>query len=108
MSDTALVEMTPTAAEKVLELSAGEAHREYLHVYPTGQGCCRTMYGLVFMEEATDEFKVFETHGVKIAVKDAFREIVSGVEIDYVETPQGEGFTVMNSRPSEGGGCGCG
>ncbi len=107
MSETMPVGLSPTAAEKVIELSAGEPKRAYLHVYPAGQGCCRTMYGLAFMAEAGEEFEVFESHGVKLAVMTAARETVEGVEIDFVQTPEGEGFTVINSKPS-GGGCGCG
>ena len=62
MSDTTLIDLTPVAAEKVIELSEGAAERAYLHVFPAGQGCCRTMYGLAFMAEAGTDFEVFEAH----------------------------------------------
>ena len=108
MSDTTLIDLTPTAAEKVIELSEGAPERAYLHVFPAGQGCCRTMYGLAFMAEAGNDFEVFEAHGVKMAVASETRAAVEGVAIDYVETPQGEGFTVMKANPAgTGGGCGC-
>ena len=43
-----------------------------------------------------------------MAAANETRDAVKGVAIDYVETPQGEGFTVMNANPSgAGGGCGC-
>ena len=107
MGDGALVAMTPIAAEKVIELADGEADRAFLHVYPAGQGCCRTVYGLAFLPEVDDEYEVAEAHGVKVAVATAAREAVRGVEIDFVQTPQGEGFAVINQNPSGGGGCGC-
>ena len=108
MDNGTLVALTPTAAEKVIELAAGEADRAFLHVYPAGQGCCRTVYGLAFLPEVDDEFEVAEAHGVKVAVANATRETVRGVEIDFVQTPQGEGFMVVNQNPSGGGGgCGC-
>ncbi len=108
MSDTTLIDLTPLAAEKVIELSEGAPERAYLHVFPSGQGCCRTMYGLAFMPEAGSDFEVFEAHGVKMAVANETREAVEGVAIDYVETPQGEGFMVMKPNPSgAGGGCAC-
>ena len=107
MSNGSLVELTPTAADKVIELGAGEPDRAYLHVYPAGQGCCRTVYGLAFLREVDDEFEVAESHGVKVAVANAARETVKGVEIDFVQTPQGEGFMVTNQDPTAGGGCAC-
>lgn len=108
MSDTMLIDLTPVAAEKVIELSEGAPERAYLHVFPTGQGGCRMMYGLAFMSEAGSDFDVYEAHGVKMAVASEIRAAVEGVAIDYVETPQGEGFTVMKSNPSgAGGGCPC-
>ncbi len=106
MSSGTLVELTAAAAEKVIELSAGEADRAYLHVYPAGQGCCRTMYGLAFLPKVSDDFDVAESRGVKVAVTSASREQVQGAKIDFVQTPRGEGFTVLNPT-SGGGGCGC-
>jgi len=84
MSDTTLIDLTPLAAEKVIELSEGAPERAYLHVFPSGQGCCRTMYGLAFMPEAGSDFEVLEAHGVKMAVANETREAVEGVAIDYV------------------------
>ena len=108
MSSGSLVELTPAAADKVIELGAGEPDRAYLHVYPAGQGCCRTVYGLAFLREVGEEFEIAESHGVRVAVANAALETVKGVEIDFVETPQGDGFTVINRTPSAGGGCACG
>lgn len=108
MGDGALVALTPIAAEKVIELADGEADRSFLHVYPAGQGCCRTVYGLAFLPDVDEEYEVAEAHGVQVAVANATREVVRGVEIDFVQTPQGEGFTVINQNPSgSGGGCAC-
>ena len=107
MSSGSLVELTPAAASKVIELGAGEPDRTYLHVYPAGQGCCRTVYGLVFLGNVGEEFEVSESHGVKVAVENAALETVKGVEIDFVQTPQGDGFTVINRTRSAGGGCAC-
>lgn len=107
MGNGALVALTPTAAEKVIELADGDSDRAYLHVYPAGQGCCRAVYGLAFLPTVDDEFEVTEAHGVKVAVANATRKTVRGVEIDFVQTPQGDGFMVVNQNPSAGGGCAC-
>lgn len=109
MGNGALVALSSTAAEKVLEIADGEVDRSYLHVYPAGQGCCRTVYGLAFLPEVDDDYEVEEAHGVKVAVANTARETVRGVEIDFVQTAQGEGFSVINQNPAGGGGgCGCG
>ena len=107
MSSGSLVELTSTAAGKLIELAAGEPDRAYLHVYPAGQGCGGTVYGLAFLREVDDEFEVLEAHGVKMAVAGEARDTVRGVEIDFVQTPQGEGFKVINRTSSAGGGCAC-
>lgn len=108
MDSATLVELSPAAAEKVIELRAGEAARAYLNVYPAGQGCCRMIYGLAFLPEAGEGYEVEESHGVSVAVAHEALDTVRGVAIDFVQTPQGEGFTVINQNPSVGGGgCAC-
>lgn len=114
MTVGALVELTPEAAEKVVELRGDDPTKSFLRVYVAGQGCCSVQYGMAFAESVDNGDEVIESHGVKLAVDSASRESVSGVMIDFVDTPQGAGFLVQNPTASGGGGgcggggCGCG
>ena len=108
MTAATLVELTPIAAEKVLALSAGDPERSFLRVYVAGQGCCRVQYGMAFTDSVLDDDELVESNGVQMAVDPGSKESVSGVKIDFVSTPQGEGFTVNNPASPAGGGCSCG
>ena len=110
MSTGTLVDLTPAAAEKVLELKGEDPSRSFLRLFVAGQGCCSVRYGMSFAENVDDNDEVIEAHGVSLAVDAAMRESVSGVQIDFVESEHGTGFTVTNPTASGGsdGGCGCG
>ena len=54
--------------------------------------------------EAHDE--ILEVGGVKVFVDPFSAQYLEGVEIDYVSSMMGQGFTFRN--PNASGGCGCG
>jgi iron-sulfur cluster assembly accessory protein len=54
--------------------------------------------------EADDE--VLEVGGVRVFVDPFSAQYLAGVEIDYVSSMMGQGFTFRN--PNASGGCGCG
>ncbi len=53
----------------------------------------------------TDD-EVLELSGIKIFVDPFSAQYLDGVEIDYVSSMMGQGFTFRN--PNAAGGCGCG
>jgi len=113
MTAGTLVDLTPAAAEKVLELKGEDPSRSFLRVFVAGEGCCSTRYGMSFAETADAGDELVEAHGVTMTVAAASKESVSGVQIDYVDGEQGTGFMVTNPAASGGGGgggggCGCG
>lgn len=108
MTTPTLVELTPIAASKVMELRGDDPSRSFLRVYVAGQGCCSVRYGMAFVEDVESDDHLAESHGIKVAVDPESHEAVAGVQIDFVDTPQGSGFTVNNPAPGAGGGCGCG
>src|SRR5688572_13582493 len=58
-------------------------------------GCSGFQYGLII-----------EANGLRLFVDPFSMQYLGGVEIDYVTTFQGSGFTFNN--PNASGGCGCG
>ncbi|MDX2041407.1 MAG: iron-sulfur cluster assembly accessory protein [Acidobacteriota bacterium] len=69
-------------------------------------GCSGFQYGMNIEEapQATDE--VLETAGLKVFVDMFSAQYLENVQIDYVNSVMGSGFTFNN--PNASGGCGCG
>jgi iron-sulfur cluster assembly accessory protein len=107
-----VVKISDTAAEKAKEILKAEGKEGWgLRVFVHGAGCCGPSYGMDIDENASEGDETVEKNGLKVFVaKDAF-ESLSGKEIDYVKTPQGEGFVINGGdAPSCGSGSqsGCG
>ena len=102
-----MVVITEKAGEKIKGLLAEEKKEHYgLRVYVSGGGCQGFQYGMVFEEQANEDDTVIEAHGVKVFVDAQSASMLHGAEVDYVESPQGVGFSVRN--PEAKSSCGCG
>ncbi len=74
-------------------------------------GCCSgPQFGLSLASQAEAGDWEGEFEGVRVLVDPDSAPMLQGVAIDYVETPEGAGFTISNPErePQAGGGCGCG
>jgi len=102
------VNVTATAVAEVRrymeENGAGEAAGLRVGVLPGG--CSGFQYGLNIEDEPAEDDLVLESNGLKLFVDPFSMQYLGGVEIDYVTTFQGSGFTFNN--PNASGGCGCG
>lgn len=69
-------------------------------------GCSGFQYGMNIEEapQATDE--VVEADGLRVFVDMFSAQYLENVQIDYVNSVMGSGFTFNN--PNASGGCGCG
>lgn len=104
---TAMIELTPKAAEKVKEIRDSEGlGTQGLRVRVLGGGCSGFSYDLYFEDETTDLDQSFESHGIPIYVDMMSFQYLEGVEIDYVEGLHGAGFKFLN--PQAKSTCGCG
>ncbi len=105
-TQTALISITPTAAEKVRELLEAEGNPELgLRIFVAGGGCSGLQYGMT-LDEVQDNDSIFETNGVRVLIDEMSAEYISGSEVDYVDSLMGAGFTVNN--PNAVSTCGCG
>jgi iron-sulfur cluster assembly accessory protein len=102
------IAVTPTAVAEVRrymeENGSGEASGLRIGVLPGG--CSGFQYGLNIEDEAAEDDLVIESNGLRLFVDPFSLQYLGGVEIDYVTTFQGSGFTFNN--PNSSGGCGCG
>lgn len=69
-------------------------------------GCSGFQYAMNIEEAAQATDEVVETAGFKVFVDMFSAQYLDGVQIDYVNSVMGSGFTFNN--PNATGGCGCG
>jgi len=106
---TMKIEISDTALSKVqsflMDHGAGDAAGLRVAVLPGG--CSGFQYGLNIEEapEEDDEVLALEA-GVRVFVDPFSAQYLEGIEIDYVSSMMGSGFTFKN--PAASGGCGCG
>jgi len=69
-------------------------------------GCSGFKYSLLIEDQAADDDTVLQQDGFRVFVDPFSMQYLNGVQIDYVTSMQGSGFTFKN--PNSTGGCGCG
>jgi iron-sulfur cluster assembly protein len=104
----AMVTMTRTATEKVQDFiqEHGVDGPVGLRVAVLPGGCSGFQYGLNIEDAPEDDDEVLDISGVRVFVDPFSAQYLSGVEIDYVSSMMGQGFTFRN--PNASSGCGCG
>jgi iron-sulfur cluster insertion protein len=61
---------------------------------------------MTFEEQANSDDTVIEAHGVRVFVDAQSAPLLSGAEVDYVDSLEGVGFSIKN--PQAKSSCGCG
>jgi iron-sulfur cluster assembly accessory protein len=103
----AIVSLTDAAASKLRELTKDEANPDVgLRVYVYSGGCSGYRYGMMLEDAPTPEDKRYAVSGINVYVDGQSVALLTGSQIDYVDTLMGAGFTVNN--PNAVSGCGCG
>jgi iron-sulfur cluster assembly accessory protein len=104
---TTVVSLTDAAIVKLTELTRQETNPAIgLRVYVYSGGCSGFRYGMMLEDAPTPEDRVMDVSGIKVYVDGQSVDLLSGSQIDYVDTLMGAGFTVNN--PNAVAACGCG
>jgi len=100
--------MTVAAVAKVQDFISehGVQTEAGLRVAVLPGGCSGFQYGLNVEDGPESDDEIVDVQGVKVFVDPFSAQYLEGVEIDYVTSFMGQGFTFKN--PSASGGCGCG
>ena len=104
-----MLTLTQTASEKVQDFiheHGVESGQAGLRVAVLPGGCSGFQYGLNIEDGPEDDDEILEVGGVKVFIDPFSAQYLEGVEIDYVTSFMGQGFTFRN--PNATGGCGCG
>ena len=100
--------LTETAAEEVKKFMSEEEIPVDggLRVRVIPGGCSGFQYAMEIEEAPQEDDSVVELKGIKVFVDMFSAQYLDNVEIDYVSSVMGSGFTFKN--PNATGGCGCG
>jgi iron-sulfur cluster assembly protein len=101
-----VITLSETATDKVKEFMASKEHDDLaLRIYVSKGGCSGFSYGMA-LDAAQEEDSVFEFNGVKVVVDPLSAPYLDGIEVDYVNSMMGGGFSINN--PNAASSCGCG
>jgi iron-sulfur cluster assembly accessory protein len=100
--------LTETAAQEVKKFIEAENPGEQagLRVRVVPGGCSGFQYAMNIEEAPAPNDEVIEAGGLRVFVDMFSAQYLNGVQIDYVSSVMGAGFTFAN--PNASGGCGCG
>ena len=102
-----MVSITERAASKVKEIIEAQAPRPAgLRIAVVGGGCSGFSYSMTFENNPGMLDKTYNSDGFNIIVDQASLLYLEGVEVDFVDSPEGSGFKFAN--PQVKSTCGCG
>ena len=104
-----MINVTETAVSEVKKFMASEEMDVLtagLRVRVLPGGCSGYQYALDVEDAPAQNDKIIEANGLKLFVDSFSLQLLDGVEIDFVSTVMGSGFTFKN--PNATGSCGCG
>ena len=104
---TSLIEVTPRAAEKAIQLARRDGFDEaFLRLRVLAGGCSGFSYKLSFEGGPAGDDHVVDAHGLRVLVDPRSAPIVTGSTIEFVDAMLGGGFKVRNPQAVHE--CACG
>ncbi|HSG49771.1 MAG TPA: iron-sulfur cluster assembly accessory protein, partial [Longimicrobiales bacterium] len=97
-----ILSLTETAVSKVQEFISehGAEAEAGLRVAVLPGGCSGFQYGLNIEDAPEADDEIFDLSGIRVFVDPFSAQYLEGVEIDYVTTMMGSGFTFKNPNAS--------
>jgi iron-sulfur cluster assembly protein len=100
ITDRAVQEVKKFMAEQDVPPTAG------LRVRVIPGGCSGFQYSMNIEEGADPSDEIVEADGIRVFIDPMSKRFLAGVQLDYVTSMMGSGFTFEN--PNATGSCGCG
>ena len=101
-----MVTISAVAEQKIRELIKEEQDAVGLRVYVRGGGCHGYQYRMAFESKIGEDDSVLEKGDIKVIMDSQSAPLLSGAEVDYVDSLQGSGFSIKNPQAKTT--CGCG
>ena len=110
LTESELTLTTPAQGKMAELLGQVEETIQGVRVFATSGGCSGVSFGMTFTDQLNDDDRVREIEGVRVIVDAGTLEYIRGVEIDFVDSGDGDArFVFNNLQPVSGSGCGtCG
>ena len=106
-SDKPLITVTEAAAAELpRSMEAQDKQDMALRIAVFPGGCAGMQYGLSLDSEGQPGDEEFVSGGIRLVVGRQDLPMVTGMQVDYVQSVSGSGFKVENPNASES--CGCG
>jgi iron-sulfur cluster assembly accessory protein len=106
MTDTADIQLSPSAAARVAAIAERQAKPAILRLSVDGGGCAGFQYRFGLADEVEPDDVAAVRDGVTLIVDPVSLDLVRGAVVDFVESLGGSAFQVTN--PNAASGCGCG
>ncbi len=102
-----MVKISDTAIEKVKEILVAEGKAGWgLRIFLTEGGCSGPSYGMDIDEHPAESDEIVEKNGLRLFLDQVTSQAVSGMEIDFIDDGQRQGF-VITGGPASSCGTGC-
>ena len=100
------VNITARAANRIVEITAGQAQPHSLRISVNGGGCSGFQYDFAIAAERNDDDIAIEKDGATVLIDSISLGYMSGSTVDFVDDLIGQSFKVQN--PLAKASCGCG
>ena len=102
-----MITMTSNAVSNVKEILHGEEKKDWgLRIGLKQGGCSGFSYEMGLDEKPDVSDVVVEMEGLKLFVNESYKDLLAGIELDFVDDLSGQGFKFNN--PNAVRSCGCG
>jgi iron-sulfur cluster assembly accessory protein len=104
-----VVTITDKAAEKATAILAAEGKDNWgLRIYSSEGGCCGPSYGLDIDERPSADDEVIEKNGLMVFVDKNTLPALTGMQLDYYDDGEREGFILSGGAGPSGSACSSG
>lgn len=101
-----MIAISDLAAEKAKEILSAEGKAEWgLRIYTAGNSCSGPSYGMDIDQNPAEGDEVVEKNGLKVFMDKSTSQNLNGVEIDFVDDGERQGFVMNGGQSSCGTGC---
>lgn len=103
-----MITISDAAGEKLREVMAQRNidADAVLRLFVQTGGCSGFSYGLALDDSTSENDRIIEQQGIRVAIDPMSAMYLRGVEIDYIDNVMGGGFTIRNPNAVQT--CGCG
>jgi len=103
---TSPVNLTESAARRILEITATEPDNKFLRLSVEGGGCSGFQYKFDLVAAPAADDLLLERDGATVVIDPVSLNFLNGAELDFVDDLIGASFQIRN--PNATASCGCG